>query len=170
MKVVLDTNVWLDWLVFDDPAVAPLRAAFEAGRLQVLIDAACEEELARVLGYRFYGEVLPDDKQAACLSECRRIATRVEVSSGQPLPSCRDPDDQKFLELALAALERLERDASAWPVHRGEGRSPDRTWREPSLLVAGIAREAARTLGRRYGQNAIVFIDKGAAPELVLLE
>ena len=70
----------------------------------------------------------------------------------------------------LAALERLERDASAWPVHRGEGRSPDRTWREPSLLVAGIAREAARTLGRRYGQNAIVFIDKGAAPELVLLE
>ena len=70
----------------------------------------------------------------------------------------------------LATLERLERDASAWPVHRGEGRSPDRTWREPSLLVAGIAREAARTLGRRYGQNAIVFIDKGAAPELVLLE
>ena len=103
MKVVLDTNVWLDWLVFDDPAVAPLRAAFEAGRLQVLIDAACEEELARVLGYRFYGEVLPDDKQAACLSECRRIATRVEVSSGQPLPSCRDPDDQKFLQLALGA-------------------------------------------------------------------
>ena len=103
MKVVLDTNVWLDWLVFDDPAVAPLRAAFEAGRLQVLIDAACEEELASVLGYRFYGEVLPDDKQAACLSECRRIATRVEVSSGQPLPSCRDPDDQKFLQLALGA-------------------------------------------------------------------
>lgn len=103
MKVVLDTNVWLDWLVFDDPAVRPLRAAFEAGRLQVVIDAACEEELVRVLGYRFYGEVLSEEKQAACLSECRRIATRVEVSSSQPLPSCRDPDDQKFLQLALGA-------------------------------------------------------------------
>ena len=103
MKVVLDTNVWLDWLVFDDPAVAPLRAAFDAGRLEVVIDAACEAELARVLGYRFYGEVLTGEKQAACLSECRRVATRVEASPSEPLPSCRDPDDQKFLQLALGA-------------------------------------------------------------------
>jgi putative PIN family toxin of toxin-antitoxin system len=103
VKVVLDTNVWLDWLLFEDPAVAALRAAFEAGRLKVVIDAACEAELIRVLAYRFYGELLPAEKQAACLSACRRIATKVELSCGAPLPSCRDPDDQKFLELALGA-------------------------------------------------------------------
>ena len=69
-----------------------------------------------------------------------------------------------------AALERLAQDVSAWQVRLGEGRSADGRWREPSLLVIGIDREQAQALGRRYGQNAIVFIDKGAAPELVLLE
>jgi putative PIN family toxin of toxin-antitoxin system len=102
---VLDTNVWLDWLLFDDPAIAPLRAAWAAGTLEVLVDAPCEAELERVLGYRFYGKTLPPEKQAACLAECRRVARRME--SGEriafALPACRDADDQKFLELALAA-------------------------------------------------------------------
>ena len=31
LRLVLDTNVWLDWLVFDDPAVAPLAATAETG-------------------------------------------------------------------------------------------------------------------------------------------
>ena len=26
-RLVLDTSVWLDWLVFEDPGVAPLREA-----------------------------------------------------------------------------------------------------------------------------------------------
>jgi putative PIN family toxin of toxin-antitoxin system len=105
--VVLDTNVWLDWLVFDDPGIAGLRAACLAASVEVVIDAECEAELERVLGYRFYREVLPPDKQAACLAECRRIARRIEAPAADApackLPSCRDPDDQKFLELARAA-------------------------------------------------------------------
>jgi putative PIN family toxin of toxin-antitoxin system len=104
---VLDTNVWLDWLVFDDPGIAALRAACLGGSIEVVIDAECEAELERVLGYRFYREVLPIEKQAACLAECRRIARRLDApAEGAPackLPSCRDPDDQKFLELARAA-------------------------------------------------------------------
>jgi len=27
MRMVLDTQVWIDWLVFDDPSVAALREA-----------------------------------------------------------------------------------------------------------------------------------------------
>lgn len=104
MRLVLDTNVWLDWLVFEDPRAAPLRAAFERGAIEVLIDDACEAELERVLGYAFYGEALPAGKQRACLDECRRIARRAEAAAGVPaLPACRDPDDQKFLQLAAAA-------------------------------------------------------------------
>ena len=105
MKVVLDTNVWLDWLLFDDPSIAPLREAFAAGRLEIVIDAACEAELVRVLGYRFYGKVLEGETQAACLAECRRVTRKFEAGahSAAALPACRDPDDQKFLELALAA-------------------------------------------------------------------
>ncbi|MGA7983762.1 MAG: PIN domain-containing protein, partial [Burkholderiales bacterium] len=72
MRLVLDTNVWLDWLVFDDPELAALRAAVEQGLAQVFIDAACEAELARVLAYPLGRVRLDAAAQAACLAECRR--------------------------------------------------------------------------------------------------
>ena len=102
MRLVLDTNVWLDWLVFGDAEVAPLRAAVEQGRARVFIDAACEAELARVLAYPLGRSRLDAAAQSACLAECRRIAERGEQAARQagPLPVCRDPGDQKFLELA----------------------------------------------------------------------
>ncbi len=125
MKAVLDTNVWLDWLVFDDPGLAPLRAAFAEKRLEIVIDAECEAELQRVLGYRFYGKVFSTEIQETCLAECRRIAQRISLNEKQGvLPRCTDPDDQKFLELAAAAgadvlvtkdLELLRLSARALP-------------------------------------------------------
>jgi putative PIN family toxin of toxin-antitoxin system len=105
LRAVLDTNVWLDWLAFDDAGTALLRAAHAAGRLEIVIDAACEAELERVLTYDFGKRRLDKTAQAAALDACRRIAVRVESAPAVPgvLPRCGDPDDQKFLELALAA-------------------------------------------------------------------
>lgn len=108
MRLVLDTNVWLDWLVFGDPSIAPVKAAVEAKHAEVFIDAACEAELERALGYDLGKKFTLDAKQqGACLAECRRVARRIdstvpEAERGE-LPGCRDPDDQKFLEAALAA-------------------------------------------------------------------
>lgn len=103
MRLVLDTNIWLDWLVFDDPGIAPLQAAFTAGNADVVIDTACEDELIRVLGYPLQKWTLDALRQAACLEQCRRVARRVETSCTAALPRCEDPDDQKFLELAIGA-------------------------------------------------------------------
>jgi len=104
LRIVLDTNVWLDWLVFDDPGVAPLRAAVDAGRAEVFIDQPCVAELARVLAYPLGRRTLDAAAQAACMAECRRIARPIEPSPDiPPLPKCRDTDDQKFLEAAAAA-------------------------------------------------------------------
>ena len=107
MRIVLDTNVWIDWLVFDDPAVAAIRKGAEEKRIEVAIDQACEAELERALGYDFGRRTLDDKARAACLEKCRSVAVRIdaEVSEAQQrsLPSCRDPHDQKFLEAALAA-------------------------------------------------------------------
>ncbi len=104
LRAVLDTNVWLDWLVFDDPSTAPIKAAVAASRAEVLIDAACEAELERALGYDL-GKRTVD--VAACIAECRRAARRIESPAPEAerakLPACRDRDDQKFLEAALAA-------------------------------------------------------------------
>jgi len=101
LRLVLDTNVWLDWLVFRDPSVAPIAAAVAAGRAEVLIGAACEAELERALGYDLGRAV----DVAACLAECRGVAKRIESVPAERavLPACRDPHDQKFLEAALAA-------------------------------------------------------------------
>jgi putative PIN family toxin of toxin-antitoxin system len=103
LRLVLDTNVWLDWLVFDDPSVAARRAAVVDGRAEVYIDQACEEELARVLAYPRRGRPLDAAAQAVCLERCRAAARRPDVLAARataPLPRCRDPHDQKFLQLA----------------------------------------------------------------------
>jgi putative PIN family toxin of toxin-antitoxin system len=110
LRLVLDTNVWLDWLVFDDPDVGPVKLAVAAGEAEVCTDGAVEAELARVLAYPFGSRTLTPQAREACLVECRRIArrggdaeTRIE---GRSLPVCEDPDDQKFLDLAAACGAR----------------------------------------------------------------
>ena len=106
-RVVLDTNIWLDWLVFNDFSLLYVKRAFLEGQADIFIDAACEAELERVLAYDLARHTLAADAQAACLVDCRRIATRVDTPASEAecklLPRCADPDDQKFLELALAA-------------------------------------------------------------------
>lgn len=102
MKLVLDTQIWLDWLVFDDPGVRRLRNAVHLGRAEVVIDAACDAELERVLAYDLGKHSISREAQRAALDQARRLARRVEVVAMKGLPECRDPDDQKFIELAAA--------------------------------------------------------------------
>lgn len=53
----------------------------------------------------------------------------------------------------------------------GVGQHPSNNWPgEPSYLILGLDLEAARTLGMRMEQNAIVWIGADAVPELVLLK
>lgn len=102
-RVVLDTNVWLDWLVFRDPGVAAVREAVSAGRAELCIDEPCAEELARVLAYPLGRFTLDADAQARALAEALALAKRWDdPARDAKLPVCRDPDDQKFLALADA--------------------------------------------------------------------
>ena len=106
---VLDTNVWLDWLLFEDPAVEPIGVAAMTGRIALVTDDECAGEFVRVLSYSF-GRHDPDVTRRSALSErflgvARRVAAGPEPSL--PLPACRDPDDQKFLTLALRSKARL---------------------------------------------------------------
>jgi len=103
VRAVLDTQVWLDWLVFDDPSAVPIRDAQAAGRVEIVIDAACEAELVRVLAYDLGKYSLDADEQRQCIARFRSVARRVPAGSSAALPKCRDPDDQKFLELAASA-------------------------------------------------------------------
>lgn len=52
----------------------------------------------------------------------------------------------------------------------GEGKHPVGDWPgEPSYLVFDLSLEAAKTLGRKFNQNAIVWCGPDAVPELILL-
>ena len=50
-RIVLDTNIVLDLLVFADAATVPLRDALQTGRLQWVATAPMRDELERVLAY-----------------------------------------------------------------------------------------------------------------------
>ncbi len=53
---------------------------------------------------------------------------------------------------------------------KGIGQHPSGEWPgEPSFLVLGIALEAAKSLGNKYEQNAIVWCGSDAVPQLILL-
>lgn len=103
-RIVLDTNVWLDWLVFCDAGVNCIKGAVASGTAAIFISSACLAELKRVLGYNLSGRALDAQAQAAALAQCQAIAIpALADSSLHPtcvLPKCADPDDQIFLELA----------------------------------------------------------------------
>ena len=72
-------------------------------------------------------------------------------------------------EIANAALVETQAKAG-YRCFEGEGRDPEGRWKpERSALVVGIPRADAETVGRAFGQNAIVFVERGRAPELVVL-
>jgi len=93
--------------VFKDVSLLYLKKEVLEGKAEIFIDSACDAELERVLAYDLARHSLDAAAQAACLAECRRVAQRVDAPAGEAerklLPRCTDPDDQKFLELALAA-------------------------------------------------------------------
>jgi len=65
--------------------------------------------------------------------------------------------------------QRLLDDVRPFRVFHGEGVGDDSSWPpEKSFLVAGIHREVAIYLGRKYEQNAIV-VGEGAKAELIML-
>ncbi|SEA52719.1 putative toxin-antitoxin system toxin component, PIN family [Paraburkholderia sartisoli] len=134
--VVLDSNVWIDILVFDDPHTRPIRAALESGALKALIDARCLAELTYVLDYPQFARREID--KAAALDTlarlCQRVAPPAPAEDARPLPKCKDRDDQKFLELAHA----VEAD---WLV------SKDRA-------VLKLAKRIARDFGFQIAQPA----------------
>lgn len=104
MQLVLDTNVWIDWLVFDDPSVAPLKAAHRDGQIRIVVDKACLGELNAVLSYpEFRLDELRKKNYLAEVGRSTIMHVETMVAHASTLPRCSDPDDQKFLMLAQDA-------------------------------------------------------------------
>ena len=102
-RCVLDTNIVLDLWVFDEPRAEALRLSVETGHTHWLATAAMREELARVLAYpqifkRLTHRQLPAD---TVLGHFDRWA-QLQADAPKAPYACKDADDQKFIDLAVA--------------------------------------------------------------------
>ncbi len=124
MKRVLDTNVWLDLLVFEDSRVARLAELDGA----VLATEPMLQEFAIVLARPIFAL---DEAQRATLLARQRSRVTVCAPSPDCRLACTDRNDQMFIDLAVA--------------HRAD-------WlitRDKALLR--LARHASRRFGLRIG-------------------
>ena len=102
-KVILDTNIVLDTFVFNDPAAKPLLVALQSGTVQWIATAPMREELERVLAYPKIAKRLAHYEIQATdvIQQFDTLAQTVDVAVRAPIV-CKDPDDQKFIDLAVA--------------------------------------------------------------------
>lgn len=103
-RVVLDTNVVLDWLVFRNTAVLPLVSAIEQRHVEWIACASMRTELARTLGYDNLARWAPDREQALAVFDTH--TQLLPAPATLPALRCSDGDDQVFLDLAVAAGAR----------------------------------------------------------------
>ncbi|MBW8848995.1 MAG: PIN domain-containing protein [Burkholderiales bacterium] len=101
--IVIDTQVVMDWLVFHDARVQALTTAVTSGALRWLVAPAMRDEIRHVLGRGVAARYAPD----LAFIEAQFDAHALGVAPAEPQPPasrlvCRDPDDQKFIDLALS--------------------------------------------------------------------
>jgi predicted nucleic acid-binding protein len=122
--LVIDTNVALDLLVFNEPShaeqMAPLRQALSDGKCQWLSCPPMREELARVLNYpklaprvTYYGLTTDSVLQAY------DAWVHMQVLPPRAPFACSDTDDQIFIDLAVAhRCPLLSKDAAVLSMHK----------------------------------------------------
>ena len=101
--IVIDTNVLLDIWIYSDTATVTLRQKLLDRQLQWLTTAAMREELLRVLDYEHIARrrekdgissidvMQAFDRHSSCVPDAPRSSY-----------VCKDADDQKFIDLAVA--------------------------------------------------------------------
>jgi predicted nucleic acid-binding protein len=136
----LDTNVVLDWLFFRDPRCRTLDEAVRTGTVRWVGTPAMLEELEHVLTRE------PFSTQKDRLASLRTAVqgTLHLLASAPAAPGatghCTDPDDQKFIDLALhlgAPAQLISRDRAVLRLARAAGRHGVRIdaisdWRPPA--------------------------------------
>lgn len=101
--VVLDTNVVLDWRLFEDPRMGPLGTALGQGTIQWVATPWMMNEVRHMLSHHWPNKWSEKSKH---LLDHAIWTDATLVSEPPSLPiqrlKCTDPDDQTFLDLSLS--------------------------------------------------------------------
>jgi len=120
IRVVVDTGVAISAVLL--PGSVP-RQAFDlaAGKGRLLVSAATVAELDEVFRRPKFNKYVREDERLEFLAALIREAEVVEVS--EVVAECRDPKDNKFLELAVSgkASHVISGDADLLVLHPFRG-------------------------------------------------
>lgn len=99
--IILDTNILLDILVFDDERAHPLRAALDAKLLDAVATDKTFAELLDVIGREQFS--LDKDQQHLIGKQWKSWARIISDNELCQAPwKCKDRDDQVFINLAYS--------------------------------------------------------------------
>ena len=100
--LVADTQVVLDWLVFRDATARPLLQAVLAGRVRWLATPAIRAELEHMLRHPTLARWGHRPEQALTFFDSYTTLHGDPMAASPPRLRCSDPDDQIFIDVALA--------------------------------------------------------------------
>ena len=99
---MIDTNIVLDLFVFKDPSTQPLKQALASQEIQWLTTQAMRDELERVLSYpKVMTRLAVAELDAASVMQQFGVQAHLVEEAPKASVTCRDPDDQKFIDLAV---------------------------------------------------------------------
>lgn len=100
-RYILDTNIWLDWLVFQNDTLDELKAVHANGGFHIIYTSDMLEEFADVISRAQFK--LSVEQQVSMLAQLTALAQKVETRE-TPLNTirCKDKDDQIFIDTALS--------------------------------------------------------------------
>lgn len=87
------------------------------------------------------------------------------ITAFNPFSETRSVD----ANLAANAQLRAELTKLTQYVIEGVGTHPSGSGNEKSFLALGVSLEAATTFGKKFGQNAVVWVGEDLIPRLILL-
>ena len=105
-RLVLDTNVILDLLVFKDPSTESIRLMLDAKTVDAVRSEASMLELVDVIQRPIFK--LSQQEQAMILQAWESTTRLLETAAIKSAPFiCRDADDQIFLDMAFSLRPAL---------------------------------------------------------------
>jgi putative PIN family toxin of toxin-antitoxin system len=105
-RLVLDTNVILDLLVFKDPSTEPIQVVLDAKLVEAVRTEASMLELMDVIQRPNFK--LSKEQQQIILKQWESSSRLLDNSAIESAPfTCRDPDDQVFIDMAFSIRPAL---------------------------------------------------------------
>ena len=118
-RLVLDTNVILDLLVFKDPSTEPIRLLLDANQVDAVRTPASMAELIDVIGRPTFK--LSQADQEIVVQAWESSSRLIEDTAIESAPfTCRDLDDQVFINMAysLRPALLLSKDLRVLELHK----------------------------------------------------